>query len=141
MILYRPVGLKELQLIAASDWRAFPPRLPEQPIFYPVLSHNYARRICVEWNSREAEAGRCGFVTQFEVEDAFAARYPVQIAGGRACQELWVPAEDLADFNARLVDQIAVVEAVYGEGFAGEIDPNTNLPIEIARRLTHLNRE
>jgi ADP-ribosylglycohydrolase len=35
--LYRPVGPKELGLIRASGWRAFPPRLPEQPIFYPVL--------------------------------------------------------------------------------------------------------
>lgn len=36
MFLYRPVGLEELKLIAASNFRAFPPRLPEQPIFYPV---------------------------------------------------------------------------------------------------------
>lgn len=36
-ILYRPVGAKELDLIAASGYREFPPRLPEQPIFYPVI--------------------------------------------------------------------------------------------------------
>jgi thioesterase domain-containing protein len=33
MILYRPTGLRELQLAARSGWRAWPPRLPEQPIF------------------------------------------------------------------------------------------------------------
>ena len=37
-ILYRPVGPKELELIVASGYREFPPRLPEQPIFYPVLN-------------------------------------------------------------------------------------------------------
>jgi hypothetical protein len=36
-ILYRPVGPTELALIEASNWKAFPPRLAEQPIFYPVL--------------------------------------------------------------------------------------------------------
>jgi len=43
--LYRPVGPKELALIEASGWRAFPPRLPEQPIFYPVLNEDYAIQI------------------------------------------------------------------------------------------------
>jgi hypothetical protein len=40
-ILYRPVGPKELALIAESGFREFPPRLPEQPIFYPVTNEEY----------------------------------------------------------------------------------------------------
>ncbi len=44
-ILYRPVGPKELALIVAGGYRAFPPRLPEQPIFYPVLSEEYATHL------------------------------------------------------------------------------------------------
>ena len=36
--LFRPTGDKELALIRESGWRAFPPRLPDQPFFYPVLS-------------------------------------------------------------------------------------------------------
>jgi len=36
--LYRPVGLNELASIWDSGCREFPPRLPEQPIFYPVTS-------------------------------------------------------------------------------------------------------
>ena len=36
--LFRPVGPKELELIRAANFRAFPPRLPDQPIFYPVLT-------------------------------------------------------------------------------------------------------
>jgi len=49
-ILYRPVGPKQLELIAAGGYREFPPRLPEQPIFYPVLNEEYARQIAREWN-------------------------------------------------------------------------------------------
>lgn len=45
MILYRPVGTRELELIRESDCRRFPPRLPEQPIFYPVLNEKYAVEI------------------------------------------------------------------------------------------------
>ena len=54
MILYRPVGLKELELIADSGFRAYPPRLPHQPIFYPVLTFDYAERIARDWNAKEA---------------------------------------------------------------------------------------
>lgn len=42
LTLYRPVGPRELDLIHAGGYRAFPPRLPGQPIFYPVLNMNYA---------------------------------------------------------------------------------------------------
>ena len=36
--LYRSVGPQELELIRQANFAAFPPRLPEQPIFYPVLN-------------------------------------------------------------------------------------------------------
>src|SRR5438876_11188013 len=55
--LYRPVGPKELALIAASGFREFPPRLPEQPIFYPVLSEEYARQIAKDWNVPASGSG------------------------------------------------------------------------------------
>jgi hypothetical protein len=92
IILYRPVGPAELELIRASGWRTFPPRLPEQPIFYPVLNEEYACDISRKWNVRDHGAG---YVTRFQVRRKFAARYPVQIVGDRTCQELWVPAEEL----------------------------------------------
>lgn len=131
MILYRPVGLAELRLIAAANWKAFPPRLPEQPIFYPVLTESYARRICVEWNARESAAGHVGFITRFEVDDAVAGRYPIQTVGGQACQELWVPAEELNAFNLALLGPIEVVDAVRGENYLGHIDPKTHLPADV----------
>ncbi|MBI1370198.1 MAG: ADP-ribosylation/crystallin J1 [Planctomycetes bacterium] len=138
MILFRPVGLKELELIASSSWRAFPPRLSWQPIFYPVITHEYARLICTTWNSKESEAGHVGFVTSFEVEDGFAARYPIQDVGGRACQELWVPAEELYEFNRHIMGVISVVESVYGDGWVGDVDPDTQLPKHIAATLPKL---
>ena len=52
MMLYRPVGLHELKLIAEAEYKAFPPRLPEQPIFYPVLNFEYAEQIARDWNTK-----------------------------------------------------------------------------------------
>jgi hypothetical protein len=105
-ILYRPVGPKELALIRASGNRAFPPRLPEQPIFYPVLNENYAADIARKWNAKDYGAG---FVTRFCVRTDFIAKYPVQIVGDSTCQELWVPAEELPAFNANIVGEIEVI--------------------------------
>jgi hypothetical protein len=67
--LYRPVGEAELELIRASGWREFPPRLPEQPIFYPVLNREYATQIARDWNTRD---GGIGFVLRFEVDTEYA---------------------------------------------------------------------
>ena len=128
MILYRPTGLTELRLVAAAGWTAWPPRLPEQPIFYPVLSLEYARKIARDWNSKGTLSSSIGFVTRFEVQDAFAARYPVQVAGGRTHEELWIPADELAEFNRHIVGKIEVLESYPGPNFEGEIDSITRLP-------------
>ena len=106
VILYRPVGPIELELIERSGFRAFPPRLPEQPIFYPVLTEAYAARIARDWN---VGASGAGYVTRFAVKRAFLERYPVREAGGSQCQEYWIPAEDLAAFNANIVGRIEIV--------------------------------
>jgi hypothetical protein len=104
--LYRPVGPKELELIEASGWREFPPRLPEQPIFYPVTNEEYAVQIARDWNVKESGSG---YVTRFRVRRSCADRYPVQQVGGRIHTELWVPAEELPEFNANIVGPIEVV--------------------------------
>ncbi|MBL7501163.1 ADP-ribosylation/crystallin J1 [Frankia sp. CNm7] len=103
--LWRPVGPDELKLIDESGRRAFPPRLPDQPIFYPVLNEGYATRIAREWN---VPASGAGFVTRFRVDTAFARRYPSRTAGGQGISELWVPAAELAEFNTHLVGPIEV---------------------------------
>lgn len=111
--LYRPVGAAELALIATSGYTAFPPRLPEQPIFYPVLSEAYATQITQAWNARD---GQRGYVTRFQVQSAFLERYPVQVVGNRGHAELWVPAEELDAFNAHLVGPITVIAVYPPEG-------------------------
>lgn len=104
--LYRPVGPKELELIKASGWRAFPPRLPEQPIFYPVMNEEYAVQIARDWNVRASGAG---YVTRFQVKADFVAKYEVQQVGSDVHKELWVPAEELAEFNENIVGEIEVI--------------------------------
>jgi hypothetical protein len=103
--LYRPVGPKELALIEQSGFRRFPPRLPEQPIFYPVLTEDYAVKIARDWN---VPASGAGYVTRFAVRADFLSRYAVQDAGGRSHQEYWIPAEDLPAFNDAIVGPIEV---------------------------------
>ncbi len=107
--LYRPVGARELATIAASGYRAFPPRLPAQPIFYPVLNERYADEIAQRWNTNDAASDNKGYVTRFRVRADAIARYPVQIAGAAYHQELWIPADELEAFNAAIVDPIEVL--------------------------------
>jgi hypothetical protein len=113
--LYRPVGAAELALIERSGWRAFPPRLPHQPIFYPVLNEAYAVQIARDWNTKDAASGYVGHVTRFRVPTSYLARYPVQTVGARMHQELWIPAEELDDFNAHLAGRIEVIATFRGE--------------------------
>jgi hypothetical protein len=108
LTLWRPVGPKELELIQQSGMRAFPPRLPEQPIFYPVLTEEYAVKIARNWN---VPASGSGFVTRFQVSRAFMNRYDVKEAGGQSHLEYWIPAEDLDAFNAVIVGPIEVIRS------------------------------
>src|SRR5580765_2051970 len=106
VILFRPVGPKELALIAASGYREFPPRLPEQPIFYPVLNEEYARQIARDWN---VPASGAGFVTRFAIHKEFADKYAVRTVGSSIHAELWIPAEDLDEMNRNIVGKIEVI--------------------------------
>lgn len=129
-MLYRPVGLAELKLIAETGYKAFPPRLPEQPIFYPVLNAEYAEQIARDWNTKRAPFA--GFVTQFTVDNAYASQFSIQTVGSAIHQELWVPAEELNMFNQHIQGTIEVVRSFYGVNFAGEIDKVTQLPRELS---------
>lgn len=105
-LLYRPIGAKELELIAQSGYRAFPPRLPEQPFFYPVLQEAYAIQIARDWN---VPAEGIAFVTRFAIKTAFLKRYPVRQVGNATHRELWVPAEELPLFNQNIVGLIEII--------------------------------
>ena len=116
--LYRPVGPEELALIEASGYREFPPRLPEQPIFYPVLNEEYAAQIARDWNAESASSGYRGYVTRFRVRADYLGRYEVQTVGSRVHQEYWIPAEDLGELNANVVGAIEVVAEFHRPGAA-----------------------
>jgi hypothetical protein len=107
-ILYRPVGPEELALIEASGWKVFPPRLPEQPIFYPVLNEEYAIQIARDWN---VAASGFGFVLKFFVKSEFLSKYQSQNVGGLIHNELWIPAEDLDEFNRNIVGKIEIIKS------------------------------
>lgn len=106
IILWRPLGPAELELIRQMNMRAFPPRLPEQPIFYPVCSEEYAAKIARDWN---VPAHGHGYVARFRVLQSFLEKYEVHDVGGRQYQEYWIPAEELSDFNSALIGEIEIV--------------------------------
>ncbi len=106
LTLFRPVGQKELDLIRESGYRAFPPRLPSQPLFYPVLNLEYAGEIAQRWNTRD---GDVGYITRFRVGAEYLRRYSVKTVGGAIHKEYWIPADDLAEFNRNIVGLIEVI--------------------------------
>jgi hypothetical protein len=132
--LYRPVGLAEAVLILESGATRFPPRLPEQPIFYPVLTREYAEQITRNWNAPSDAAGYAGFVTKFHLDAKYAAQFKEHVVGRSAVdREFWVPAEELDQFNQHLVGPITLLSAHYGEGYFGPIPRPTMLKGRNAR--------
>ena len=109
-ILYRPVGARELELIEQSGWKKFPPRLAEQPIFYPVMNEEYAIQIARDWN---VPAYGSGFVTRFKVRTNYVKKFAIQNVGGAIHNELWVPAEQLEEFNSNIVGLIEVTRSFH----------------------------
>lgn len=104
--LYRPTGPQELELVRQSGFKRWPPRLPEQPIFYPVTNEAYAREIAQKWNVKESGVG---FVTRFEVKASFMNQYQPQQVGAGHHTEWWIPAEDLESLNDNLVGEIEII--------------------------------
>lgn len=113
--LWRPVGRNELRLIEDASFLAFPARLPHQPIFYPVLNFEYAEQIARDWNSKDPDHANVGYVTEFDVLTSVVDGYEPQQVGARVHRELWVPAEELDQFNSAIVGEIRVV-AEYRHG-------------------------
>jgi hypothetical protein len=107
--LYRPVGHAELDLIQASGFMKFPPRLPEQAIFYPVLSERYATLIARDWNTKDEGSGFTGYVLRFHVKSDFLKNYEIHTAGSSEHQEYWIPAADLDRFNENITGVIEVI--------------------------------
>jgi hypothetical protein len=110
VVLYRPVGPKELKLIEESGWKKFPPRLFWQPIFYPVLNEEYAIQIARDWN---VSASGSGFVTKFHVDAEYIKKFDEQNVGGEIHNELWIPAGELEELNNNIIGVIEVTKEFY----------------------------
>jgi hypothetical protein len=117
--LYRPVGLKELALMWDSGCREFPPRLPEQPIFYPVTSAEYATQIARDWNTKSPS--QAGYLTSFDVDDNYLLKFDRHVVGSAIHEEYWIPANELDEFNKSIRGPINVDAAYFGDSFAGFI--------------------
>ena len=115
--LYRPVGLRELQLIIDNGYKKFPPRLSWQPIFYPVLNQAYAEQIALEWNTSDEFSGYCGIVTAFCLPRDYLQKYPIQNVGAKTHEELWVPSEELEDFNNQIIGGIEITKVFISKQF------------------------
>jgi len=108
------VGQGELDLIRASRFREFPSRLPEQPIFYPVLTEKYATHIAHDWNTKDERSGFAGYVLRFFVRTEFLRKYDLHIVGSSEHREYWIPADELQDLNANIVGEIEIVSEFHG---------------------------
>ena len=107
--LFRPVGQREMDLIRESAMTAFPPRLPEQPIFYPVTNQQYAEKIACDWNTKDERSGFAGYVLKFVIDAEYLSQFPLRQVGDREHTEYWIPAERLEEFNRHIDGKIEVV--------------------------------
>lgn len=46
--------------------------------------------------------------------------FEVKTVGSSLHKELWIPAEELDEFNRNIIGEIRVVEAYYGENYIGD---------------------
>jgi hypothetical protein len=100
-ILFRPVGQREYDLIEAAGFRRFPPRLPEQPYFYPVTNEKYASQIASDWNTKDEASGYVGYVLRFSVRSEFLRKFQIRTVGSTAHQEYWIPATRVGGVQQR----------------------------------------
>ncbi|HEY2237116.1 MAG TPA: hypothetical protein VGK01_26865 [Candidatus Angelobacter sp.] len=107
--LFRPVGQEELDLIAGTGFKSFPPRLPEQPIFYPVLTKEYAEQIASDWNTKDERSGFIGYVLEFDVDAEYLNQFEVRKVGSGKHLEYWIPAGDLDEFNRHIQGEIRTI--------------------------------
>ena len=119
MILWRPVELHEMAKVFEAGMKGFPPRLPEQSIFYPVLVQECADQTAATWNTKEEPF--VGYVIEMEILDEYGARFTPQTVGSAIHRELWVPSEELAEFNNQLTKPVSVRRAYFGPKYRGHV--------------------
>lgn len=106
VVMYRPCGEKELNLVVESGFKEWPKRLPDQPIFYPVTNEKYAVEIS-QWNVKHYGKG---FVTKFSVKKSFVEKFEIKIVGKSHHTEWWIPADQLTELNKNIVGYIEIIK-------------------------------
>lgn len=129
MTLFRPVGLKEMGLIYDREFKEFPPRRSDQPIFYPVLNIDYANQIARDWNTKSEVSGFAGFVTQFAIDSEYGSKYETHVVGSSQHEELWVPSNELVEFNRHIQYQLVITSVYFGENYVG---PQPFIPVAVS---------
>lgn len=118
VVCYRPVGEKELELVKQSGNKRWPPRLPEQPIFYPVSNEDYAIGV-TRWNV--TDFGK-GYVTKFHLKKSFLDQYPLKCVGASNHTEWWIPAEDVDKMNNNIIGLIELILEIGSDGIIKRLD-------------------
>lgn len=119
--LYRPVGLYEMKLIMNMGFKGFPSSLPEQPTFYSVLNKHDAHQIAKNRNTKDAQSGFAGFVTEWDMDKSCVNEFERQATGTAQKDHLWVPTEQLTCFNAQIQGAIRLVDVYYGTHYECKI--------------------
>ncbi len=56
---------------------------------------------------------------RFNIKNGYAGKFQKEIVRGKQHEELWIPAEELVEFNNNIIGHIDVIAAYFGEGFVG----------------------
>jgi hypothetical protein len=110
VVLFRPIGCQELELIEKSGFTQFPPQAFSPAYLLSSSEPRVRRKVARDWNTKDADSGYMGYVTRFRVRRDYLSKYPVQLVGARSVhEEYWIPAEDLEQFNENLVGLIEII--------------------------------
>ena len=114
LTIYRAISLQELEMIEASGFTRFPPRLPDQPVLCLSLQFAHAEQLARDWIARFC-VPPAGFVTQCDVVLEFLKNYRTEPVEGTAFREYQIPSDDVLRFNNSIVGQIEIAAEFYGE--------------------------
>ena len=130
MKLYRPVGLTELEAIAATNYRGFPKGRGADSGIDLMLDREQAERMARDWHTNDAVSGFVGFLTELDLPFSLLGRYGITNATSDH-RMLRIPSDDLDRLVARLPEPIRIVQHFTGSRFSGAISERTHLPVHL----------
>lgn len=108
MNLFRPTGLKDLQVARDAGWSARPAYRPDRSTFYPVTSQRSAEQIALDRTSVLPASDGPGPVTRFATSMDCAAGHPGHLAGSKEDDEPRVAADALSASKTKPVEPVSV---------------------------------